>query len=158
MPAGQVYNLKQGKQDIDAVYSMGIFEDVNLKPVPAEDHSRDLPKVDLTLNVTERKKMGGLSAGGGISAANHMEGAMPGFIGSASYSQRNLFGLNQKLTSTVEIGQVRAAGLSVHLPLCYRQVKKEEEKRGGGEKSRRRKGACGRCGPSKEKKGGVGGG
>jgi len=31
---------------------------------------------------------------------------MPGFIGSFSYSQRNLFGLNQKLAATVELGQV----------------------------------------------------
>ena len=62
-------------------------------------------QVDLTLNITERKT-GGLSAGGGISAQGHAEGAVPGFIGSCSYSQRNLFGLNQKLTATVELGQV----------------------------------------------------
>ena len=30
---------------------------------------------------------------------------MPGFIGSCSYSQRNLFGLNQKLTAALEAGQ-----------------------------------------------------
>ena len=35
----------------------------------------------------------------------HAEGAMPGFIGSCSYSQRNLFGLNQKLTAALEAGQ-----------------------------------------------------
>ena len=63
--------------------------------------------MDLTLNITERKT-GGLSAGGGISAQGHSEGALPGFIGSCSYSQRNLFGLNQKLAATVEVGQVRA--------------------------------------------------
>lgn len=62
--------------------------------------------MDLTLNITERKT-GGLSAGGGISAQGHAEGAVPGFIGSCSYSQRNLFGLNQKLTATVELGQVQ---------------------------------------------------
>lgn len=62
-------------------------------------------QVDLTLNITERKT-GGLSAGGGISAQGHAEGGVPGFIGSCSYSQRNLFGLNQKLTATVELGQV----------------------------------------------------
>jgi outer membrane protein insertion porin family len=62
-------------------------------------------QVDLTLNVVERKT-GGLSCGGGISSQGHSEGALPGFIGSASFSQRNLFGLNQKLAATVEIGQV----------------------------------------------------
>ena len=30
---------------------------------------------------------------------------MPGFIGSCSYSQRNLFGLNQKLSAALEAGQ-----------------------------------------------------
>ena len=58
------------------------------------------------LNVVERKS-GGLSAGGGISAQGHAAGALPGFIGSASYAQRNLFGLNQKLSATVELGQAR---------------------------------------------------
>ena len=62
-------------------------------------------QVDLTLNIVERKT-GGLSCGGGISSQGHSEGALPGFIGSASFSQRNLFGLNQKLAATVEIGQV----------------------------------------------------
>lgn len=31
---------------------------------------------------------------------------MPGFIGSCSYSQRNLFGLNQKLIASFEAGQL----------------------------------------------------
>ena len=62
-------------------------------------------QVDLTLNIVERKT-GGLSCGGGISSQGHSEGALPGFIGSASFSQRNLFGLNQKLAATLEIGQV----------------------------------------------------
>lgn len=35
------------------------------------------------------------------------EGALPGFVGSFSYNERNLFGLNQKLSALVEIGQVR---------------------------------------------------
>ena len=62
-------------------------------------------QVDLNLNLVERKT-GGISAGGGISATGHAEGALPGIIGSAAYSQRNLFGLNQKLNASVEIGQV----------------------------------------------------
>ena len=49
---------------------------------------------------------GGLSAGGGISAQAAADGALPGFIGSASFSQRNLFGLGQKLAATLEVGQV----------------------------------------------------
>lgn len=63
-------------------------------------------QVDLNLNLVERKT-GGISGGGGISATGHSEGNLPGVIGSAAYSQRNLFGLNQKLNASVEIGQVR---------------------------------------------------
>ena len=55
------------------------------------------------MNLTMRKTRG-LSAGGGISAKDHADG-VTGFIGSTSYSQRNLFGLNQKLSATVEFGQ-----------------------------------------------------
>ena len=69
-------------------------------------HTIPVPQVELVLNVKERKS-GGLSAGGGISAQGHAQGALPGFIGSASYAQRNLFGLNQKLSATVELGQAR---------------------------------------------------
>lgn len=111
---GQVYNLHQARRDIDAVYSMGLFDDVNLLPQPSEgDGPSDVQKVDLTLNVVERKT-GGFSAGGGISGAGHAEGALPGFIGSMAYSQRNLFGLNQKLTASVEIGQVDSLFRLVH--------------------------------------------
>jgi outer membrane protein assembly factor BamA len=41
----QVYNVRQAKQDIDAVYSMGLFDDVNILPQPAEDSSLEQPKV-----------------------------------------------------------------------------------------------------------------
>lgn len=102
---GQVYNMQQASRDIDNVYSMGLFDDVNILPQPVEDANPDHPKVDLTLNLVERKT-GGLSAGGGISAQGHSEGALPGVVGSFSYSERNLFGLNQKLNATVELGQV----------------------------------------------------
>lgn len=44
-----------------------------------------------------------------IFVQGHSEGAMPGIVGSCSYSERNLFGLNQKLTATVELGQVGTA-------------------------------------------------
>ena len=75
-------------------------------------------QVDLTLNIVERKT-GGLSCGGGISSQGHSEGALPGFIGSASFSQRNLFGLNQKLAATVEIGQVKAPAYTLpHRVFC----------------------------------------
>jgi hypothetical protein len=60
--------------------------------------------VDLTINLVERKT-GGLGAGTGISAQGRGEGALPGFVGSFTYSQRNLFGLGQRLSALVELGQ-----------------------------------------------------
>ena len=44
-PAPQVFSLQQGKRDIDAIYSMGLFEDVAMRPQPAEGSSLENPKV-----------------------------------------------------------------------------------------------------------------
>ncbi len=41
----QVYSLQQAKRDIDAVYSMGLFDDVSILPQPAEGSTIDNPKV-----------------------------------------------------------------------------------------------------------------
>eukprot|EP00873_Tetraselmis_striata_P003069 jgi/Tetstr1/423333/TSEL_014031.t1 len=101
---GRVYSLQEAKRDIDAVYSMGIADDVNILPQPAEDSTATCPKVDLTLNIVERKT-GGLSAGGGLSVQG-TEGGVPRPIGSFAYSQRNLFNRNQKLTASVQMGQL----------------------------------------------------
>jgi outer membrane protein insertion porin family len=103
---GHVYNLNRAKADIEAVYSMGLFEDVSIRPSPAEGSTVESPRVDLTLEVKERKKTGGLAAGGGISAAGATESAMPGFLGTVTYSQRNLFGRGQRLVAAAEVGQV----------------------------------------------------
>lgn len=42
---GRVYSLRQAKQDIDSVYSTGLFEDVNIVPQEAEDSTEQQPKV-----------------------------------------------------------------------------------------------------------------
>lgn len=103
---GQVYSLAQARRDVEAVYATGLFDDVSIRPQPAEGSTMDAPRVDLFLEVRERK-FGGLSAGTGVSAAGTGEGALPGFIGQLSYSQRNLMGLGQRLTASAELGQVR---------------------------------------------------
>lgn len=103
---GQVYSLHRAKADIEAVYSMGLFEDVGIRPQPAEGSTVEAPRVDLTLELKERKKTGGLAAGGGISAAGSADNSLPGFIGTLSYSQRNLFGLGQRLVASAEVGQL----------------------------------------------------
>lgn len=59
--------MQQARRDIDAVYSMGLFDDVKFLPQPAEGSTLEDPTIDLTVQVKERKT-GGLSAGCGISA------------------------------------------------------------------------------------------
>ena len=53
---------------------------------------------------------------------------MPGIVGSCSYSERNLFGLNQKLAATVELGQVGSAPLPT--PVSRSRLKKQLPKLG----------------------------
>eukprot|EP00898_Chlorokybus_atmophyticus_P006689 jgi/Chlat1/7020/Chrsp56S06695 len=102
---GHVYNLKRAKRDLEAIYSMGIMEDVNILPY----NSSEPGKIDLTLNVMERKRGLGLSAGGGLSANDLVRGALKGIYGSMKYSHNNLFGLNQKLLVAIEKGQLDSA-------------------------------------------------
>lgn len=111
---GRAYDLRQAKADMAAVYSMGLFEDVSIRPIPAEGSSLENPRVDLVLEVKERKKTGGLAAGGGISAAGTSEGSLPGFVGTVSYSQRNLFGLGQRLVASAQVGQADSTFRVVH--------------------------------------------
>lgn len=59
--------MQRAKQDIDSVFSMGLFEDVKFLPQPSEASTLENPTVDLMLQVKERKS-GGLSAGFGMSA------------------------------------------------------------------------------------------
>ena len=40
----QVYSAQQARSDIDAVYNMGLFDDVNILPQPAEDSTQEQPK------------------------------------------------------------------------------------------------------------------
>lgn len=97
---GQVYSLLQGKRDVETVLTMGIMEDVSIIPQPAGDTGN----VDLVMNVVERSS-GGFSAGGGISSGI-TSGPLSGLIGSFAYSQRNVFGRNQKLNLSLERGQI----------------------------------------------------
>ncbi|GFQ05588.1 outer envelope protein 80 chloroplastic [Phtheirospermum japonicum] len=86
---GQVYSMLQGKRDVDTLLAMGVMDDVSIIPQPAGDPG----KVDLTMNIVERKTGGGISGGGGVSS------------GIAIY-HKNLFGRNQKLNLSLERGQI----------------------------------------------------
>ncbi|KAL8055468.1 hypothetical protein ABFX02_04G058000 [Erythranthe guttata] len=98
---GQVYSMIQGKRDVDTVLAMGVMDDVSVIPQPAGDTG----KVDLTMNVVERKRGGGISGGGGISSGI-TSGPLPGLIGSIAVHHKNLFGRNQKLNLSLERGQI----------------------------------------------------
>ena len=38
--------MRQAKTDIDAVYSMGLFDDVTILPQPSDDSTPDQPKAN----------------------------------------------------------------------------------------------------------------
>ncbi|VAI56557.1 unnamed protein product [Triticum turgidum subsp. durum] len=72
---GQAYNRAQVKRDVETILTMGIMEDVTIIPQPVGDSN----KVDLVMNLVERKS-GGFSAGGGISSGI-TNGPLSGLIG-----------------------------------------------------------------------------
>ncbi|KAI3449943.1 hypothetical protein Pfo_006608 [Paulownia fortunei] len=98
---GQVYSMIQGKRDADTLLAMGVMDDVSIIPQPAGDTG----KVDITMNVVERKHGAGISGGGGISSGI-TGGPLAGLVGSIAISHKNLFGRNQKLNLSLERGQI----------------------------------------------------
>ncbi|MBO3460535.1 BamA/TamA family outer membrane protein [Aetokthonos hydrillicola Thurmond2011] len=90
---GQVFNRNIVQKDLQRVFGLGLFQDVNVSLDPGSDPS----KVDVVVNVVERNS-GSIGAGAGISSAN-------GLFGTVSYQQQNLNGRNQKLGAELEIGQ-----------------------------------------------------
>ncbi|MBH8572160.1 BamA/TamA family outer membrane protein [Nostocaceae cyanobacterium CENA369] len=90
---GQVFNRNTVQKDLQRVYGLGLFEDVNVSLDPGTDPS----KVDVVVNVAERSS-GSIAAGAGISSAS-------GLFGTVSYQQQNLNGRNQKLGAELQVGQ-----------------------------------------------------
>ncbi|MEH2250529.1 BamA/TamA family outer membrane protein [Nostoc sp.] len=90
---GQVFNRNTVQKDLQRVYGLGLFEDVNVSLDPGTDPS----KVDVVVNVAERSS-GSIAAGAGISSAS-------GLFGTVSYQQQNLNGRNQKLGTEVQVGE-----------------------------------------------------
>lgn len=89
---GDVLNRDRLQTDLKQVFGLGIFEDVQVALEPGQDPR----KVVVNLNVQERKT-GNFSAGAGFSSNS-------GLFGTASYSQNNLGGNNQKLNAQIQIG------------------------------------------------------
>lgn len=90
---GQVFNRDVVQTDLQRVFGLGIFEDVNVSLDPGSDPSQ----VDVVVNVAERST-GSIAAGAGISSAS-------GLFGTVSYQQQNLAGRNQRLGAEVQVGQ-----------------------------------------------------
>ncbi len=89
---GDVLNKNNLQKDLQRVFGLGLFEDVQVALEPGEDPR----KVVVNLNVQE-KKTGSFSAGAGFSSNS-------GLFGTASYTQNNLGGNNQRLSTQVQIG------------------------------------------------------
>jgi outer membrane protein insertion porin family len=90
---GQVFNRNIVQKDLQRVFGLGLFEDVNVSLDPGTDPS----KVDVVVNVAERST-GSIAAGAGISSSS-------GLFGTISYQQQNLGGRNQKLGAEVQVGE-----------------------------------------------------
>lgn len=93
LKSGQVFNRNTVQKDLQRVFGLGLFEDVNVSLDPGTDPS----KVDVVVNVAERSS-GSIAAGAGISSAS-------GLFGTVSYQQQNLGGRNQKLGAEVQLGE-----------------------------------------------------
>lgn len=90
---GQVFNRNIVQRDLQRLFGLGLFEDVNVSLDPGTDPS----KVDVVVNVSERST-GSIAAGAGISSAS-------GLFGTVSYQQQNLGGRNQKLGAELQVGE-----------------------------------------------------
>lgn len=89
---GQVFNRNLVQRDLQRVFGLGLFEDVNVALDPGEDPS----KVDVIVNVVERNS-GSIAAGAGVSSAS-------GLFGTISYQEQNLNGRNQDLGAELQVG------------------------------------------------------
>ncbi|MEM6446127.1 MAG: BamA/TamA family outer membrane protein [Cyanobacteria bacterium P01_D01_bin.123] len=89
---GDVFNRDLVQDDLQKVFALNLFQDVNLALEPAEAPE----KVVAVVNVEERNT-GALSAGAGISSST-------GVFGTLGISEQNLGGNNQNLSFDIQLG------------------------------------------------------
>ena len=89
---GDVFNRDRIQQDLQRVFGLGLFEDINLSVEPGSDPR----KAVIVLNAIEGS-FGSVAAGGGFSSVG-------GFFGTASYQEQNFGGNNQVLGAEVQLG------------------------------------------------------
>ncbi|AFY55598.1 outer membrane protein/protective antigen OMA87 [Rivularia sp. PCC 7116] len=90
---GEIFRREVAQKDLQRVYGLGIFQDINLKLNPAQDPR----KVVLVVNVTEGRNFS-VSPNGGYSSKS-------GLFAGTSFQLGNLNGRNQKLGADVEFSQ-----------------------------------------------------
>lgn len=90
---GDVFNKTKVQSDLQKVFGLGLFDDVNLSLAPGTDPQ----KVVVTVNVKERNT-GSIAVGAGLSSST-------GLFGTVSFQQQNLGGNNQKLGLDIQVGE-----------------------------------------------------
>jgi outer membrane protein insertion porin family len=90
--AGSVFNSDTIQADLQRVFGLGLFDDVNLAVEPGTDPRKAI----LTINAIEGRS-GSVAAGGGFSSSS-------GFFGTLSYQEQNLGGNAQRLGAEVQVG------------------------------------------------------
>ena len=89
---GDVFNRQTAQRDLQRVFGLGLFDDVQLSFAPAEDPSEVIVNLDVVEGNT-----GSLAAGAGFSSAS-------GIFGTVSYQQGNFGGNNQTLGGEFQLG------------------------------------------------------
>ncbi len=90
---GEIFNKNTVQGDLQKVFALGLFEDLNIGLAPGTDPR----KVIVTVNVKERNT-GSIAAGAGLSSST-------GLFGTVSFQQQNLGGNNQKLGLDIQVGE-----------------------------------------------------
>ncbi len=88
---GKIFNRNIIQRDLQRVFGLGLFEDVNVSLDPGSDPS----KVDVVVNVVERNSSSVVLTAG-ISSAS-------GLFGTIGYQESNLNGRNQKLGTEFQL-------------------------------------------------------
>ncbi|OIP78772.1 MAG: hypothetical protein AUK48_01005 [Oscillatoriales cyanobacterium CG2_30_44_21] len=90
---GEIFNRNTIQSDLQKVFALGLFDDLNIGLAPGTDPR----KVVVTVNVKERNT-GSIAAGAGLSSST-------GLFGTVSFQQQNLGGNNQKLGLDIQVGE-----------------------------------------------------
>jgi len=90
---GEIFNKNAIQSDLQKVFALGLFDDLNIGLAPGSDPK----KVIVTVNVKE-KNTGSIAAGAGLSSST-------GLFGTISFQQQNLGGNNQKLGLDIQVGE-----------------------------------------------------